>query len=215
MVELFVPSTASLSKIEDLRCCVLSTFACTSSLCNTSSSHLLTHRKCFPHHANEDYPHNHQICPTHSASVSLDSADGAGQEDQEPVIVSVFWFVCLFFAFVWLDSTRQALSYWNRERFGFLGSCAFTDDLSPLSCVQILPYHKVKTLLGGGDQMVTIATELFMATPETIQYLKEIYIINEPAEGRLYMYIYVAVHKFSDYFACNVFILSEQCRSQL
>lgn len=35
-------------KIEDLRCCVFSMFACPSSLCNTSSSHLLTGRKCFP-----------------------------------------------------------------------------------------------------------------------------------------------------------------------
>lgn len=51
------PHTASLSKIEDLRCCVLSTFACPSSLCNTSSSHLLTGRKCFPHYTNDDSTH--------------------------------------------------------------------------------------------------------------------------------------------------------------
>lgn len=49
--------TASLSEIEDLRCCVLSTSACPSSLCNTSSSHLLTGRKCFPHYINDDSTH--------------------------------------------------------------------------------------------------------------------------------------------------------------
>lgn len=49
--------TASLSKIEDLRCCVLSTFACPSSLCSTSSSHLLTGRKCFPQYTNDDSTH--------------------------------------------------------------------------------------------------------------------------------------------------------------
>lgn len=44
-------------KTEHLRCRVLSTFARPSSLCNTSSSHLLTGRKCFPHHTNDDSTH--------------------------------------------------------------------------------------------------------------------------------------------------------------
>lgn len=46
------------------------------------------------------YPHNHQINPSHSACVSCwDSADGAVQGDEEPVIMSI-WLVWL----VWLGS---------------------------------------------------------------------------------------------------------------
>lgn len=44
-------------KTEDLRCCVLCASVCTSSLCNTSSSHLLTGRKCFPPFTNADSTH--------------------------------------------------------------------------------------------------------------------------------------------------------------
>lgn len=67
--------TASLSKMEDLRCCVLGMIARPILLCNTSSSHLLTGRMCFRQWL---YPHNHQINPNHSASVSYwDSADGS------------------------------------------------------------------------------------------------------------------------------------------
>lgn len=86
--------TASLSKIEDLRCCVLGTFACPSSLCNTSSSHLLTGRKCFPHYTNDVSTHtNHQINPNRSVSVSRgDSVDGSVQRDEKPVITSI-WLV--------------------------------------------------------------------------------------------------------------------------
>lgn len=54
---LFRLTPLSLSKIEYLRYRVLSTFACPSSLCNTSSSHLLTGRKCFLHYTNGDSTH--------------------------------------------------------------------------------------------------------------------------------------------------------------
>lgn len=84
--------TASLSKIADLRCCVLGSFACSSSLCNTSSSHLLRqevfsllHQRCL-------YPHNHHINPSHSVSISCwDSADGAVQGDEKQVIMPNWW----------------------------------------------------------------------------------------------------------------------------
>lgn len=87
--------TAPLSKIEDLRCCVLSTFACPSLLCNTSSSHLLTGRKCFPHYTKWWlYPHNHQINPNHSTSVSFPFCrwSCAGERGASNYVCLVGWF---------------------------------------------------------------------------------------------------------------------------
>lgn len=49
-----------LHHLQDLRC-DLSTFACPNSLCNTSSSHLLSGRKCLAHRLNDNYPHKHRI----------------------------------------------------------------------------------------------------------------------------------------------------------
>lgn len=53
----FVLAFAALSRTEDLRWCVSSTFAFPTSLCNTSSSHLLTGRKCFPQCNNKNATH--------------------------------------------------------------------------------------------------------------------------------------------------------------
>ncbi|KAF6726263.1 hypothetical protein FQA47_019287 [Oryzias melastigma] len=111
--------------MEDLRYCVLCTFARPSSLLHTSLSHLLTSRKCFPPHtSNVFFPHGHQINPSHSASISCwGRADGAVQEEEKPVImcIQLVRFKCWLSAALLIDS------------FGFLWSGALTDILSPQS----------------------------------------------------------------------------------
>lgn len=87
----------ALLRTEDLRCCVLSTSACLSLLFYTSSVHLLTSRKCFPHFTNT--VSTHTVIRSIPIILCPHPADGAMQGDEKLVITSI----CSVWLYCWLD----------------------------------------------------------------------------------------------------------------